>query len=102
MNNEENVVRLAKPVRKGLLRLVFSRFFVIALLLVLQVLILFAAYGYFTDKLPILINLLRLFTLAMVIYLFNCKMDSSAKLTWMFIIAVLPLLGAAFLLFTQS
>ena len=102
MNNEENIVRLAKPVRKGLLRLVFSRFFVIALLLVLQVLILFAAYGYFTDKLPILINLLRLFTLAMVIYLFNCEMDSSAKLTWMFIIAVLPLLGAAFLLFTQS
>ena len=28
MNNEENVVRLAKPVRKGLLRLIFSRFFV--------------------------------------------------------------------------
>ena len=55
MNNEENIVRLAKPVRKGLLRLIFSRFFVIALLLVLQVLILFAAYGYFTDKLPILI-----------------------------------------------
>ena len=38
----------------------------------------------------------------MVIYLFNCPMDSSAKLTWMFIIAILPLAGAAFLLFTQS
>ncbi len=35
MNQEENVVRLAKPVKKGLLRLIFSRFFVIALLLVL-------------------------------------------------------------------
>jgi len=102
MDKEENVVRLAKPVKKGLLRLIFSRFFLIALLLVLQILILFAAYGYFTDKLPILINIQRLFSLGMVIYLFNCKMDSSAKLTWMLIIAVLPLLGAAFLLFTQS
>ena len=102
MNNEEGIVRLAKPIKRSLLRLVFSRFFVIALLAVLQIAILIAAYAYFTDKLPILINLMRLFSLGMVIYLFNCKMDSSAKLTWMFIIAVFPLAGAAFLLFTQS
>ena len=102
MNQEENVVRLAKPVKKGLLHLIFSRFFVIALLLVLQIAVLIVAYGFFTDKLPILINLLRLFSFAMVIYLFNCPMDSSAKLTWMFIIVILPLAGAAFLLFTQS
>ena len=102
MNNEEGIVRLAKPIRRGLLRLVFSRFFVIAVLAVLQILILIGAYAYFTDKLPILINLMRLFSLGMVVYLFNCRMDSSAKLTWMFIIAILPLAGAAFLLFTQS
>ena len=90
MDNEESIVRLAKPLKKGLMRLVFSRFFVIALLLILQIVILISAYVYFTDKLPILINLMRLFSLAMVIYLFNCKMDSSAKLTWMFIIAILP------------
>ena len=102
MNQEERVVCLAKPVKKGLLHLVFSRFFIIALLLVLQIAILIAAYGFFTDKLPFLINLLRLFSLGMVIYLFNCSMDSSAKLTWMLIIAVLPLAGAAFLLFIQS
>ena len=30
MNQEEKGIRLAKPVKKGLLRLVFSRFFVIA------------------------------------------------------------------------
>ena len=102
MENEEGIVRLAKPIKRGLLRLVFSRFFVIALLAVLQILILIAAYVYFTDKLPILINVMRLFSLGMVVYLFNCEMDSSAKLTWMFIIAILPLAGAAFLLFTQS
>ncbi len=102
MENEENVVRLAKPVKKGILRLVFSRFGLIVLLLVLQIAILICAYGFFTKELPVLIVLLRLFSMAMVIYLFNCSMDSSAKLTWMLIIAVMPLLGAAFLLFTQS
>ena len=102
MEIKENVVRLAKPVKKGLLRLIFSRFGLIALLLVLQIAILIAAYGYFTKALPILIILMRLFSLVMVIYLFNCSMDSSAKLTWMLIIAILPLAGAVFLLFTQS
>ena len=102
MEIKENVVRLAKPVKKGLLRLIFSRFGLIALLLVLQIAILIAAYGYFTKALPILIILMRLFSLVMVIYLFNCSMDSSAKLTWMLIIAVLPLAGTVFLLFTQS
>ena len=102
MEIKENVVRLAKPVKKGLLRLIFSRFGLIALLLVLQIAILIAAYGYFTKALPILIILMLLFSLVMVIYLFNCSMYSSAKLTWMLIIAVLPLAGAVFLLFTQS
>ena len=67
MENEERVVRLAKPLKKGPLRLLFSRFCVIALLLVLQIAILVSAYGYFTDKLPILVNLLRLFSFVMVI-----------------------------------
>ena len=102
MENEERVVRLAKPLKKGPLRLLFSRFCVIALLLVLQIAILVSAYGYFTDKLPILVNLLRVFSFVMVIYLFNCDMDSSSKLTWMFIISIFPLPGAAFLLFTKS
>ena len=36
MENEEKVVRLAKPQKKGILRLVFSRFFLIALLLIID------------------------------------------------------------------
>ena len=36
-----------------------------------------------------------LFTAAMVIYLFNSSMDSSARLTWMFLIALFPLPAAA-------
>ena len=102
MDNEERVVRLAKPLKGGFLRLIFSRFGVIALLLVMQIAILIVAYAYFTDKLPILLNLERRFSFVMVIYLFNCEMDASAKLTWMLVIAVVPLAGTVFLLFTQS
>ncbi len=101
MENEGNVVRLAKPKRKGLLSLVFSRFFVIALLLALQVGIIIVAYVFFMDKVPYLVGIVRFFSLIMVLYLFNCPMDSSAKLTWMFIISIAPLLGTGFLCFTQ-
>ena len=102
MDQEERTVSLAKPQKKGLARLIFSRFFLIALLLVLQIAIIVLAFVFLTDKLPVLVVIMRVFAFLMVIYLFNCGMDSSGKLTWMFIISILPLAGTIFLLFTQS
>ena len=102
MQQEASVIRLAKPRKKGLLRLVFSRFFVVALLLILQVLLIVAAYSWLTEKLPALVGLQGLFSIVMVVYLFNNSMDTSAKLTWMFIIAIMPIPGAIMLAFTQT
>ena len=99
---EESVVRLAKPLKKGLMRLLFSRFFVIAILLIAQVALMFAVYFWFADQLPVLLHIQWVFTFVMIIYLFNCNMDSSAKLTWMLVISLLPPLGAALLLWTQA
>lgn len=101
-NSEERIVSLAKPVRKGLLHLVFSRFFLILLLILVQVAILVIGYLEFKEKLPEILYLQWIFTFGMIIYLFNSGMDSSAKLTWMLIIFLFPLAGAALLLFTQS
>ena len=102
MENEEAVARLAKPQKKGILRLVFSRFFLILLLFALEIGLLVFGYVFFTEKFPDLISILRLFSLVMVIYLFNCGMDNSAKLTWMLIISIVPLVGTGILLFTQT
>ena len=102
MENEEKIISLAKPVKKGILRLLFSRFFVIAVLLIAQVALMFAVYFWFTDELPVLLHIQWIFAFLMIIYLFNCNMDSSAKLTWMLIISILPPLGAALLLWTQA
>ena len=97
----DEVVRLAKPRKKGLLHLIFSRFFLIVGLLVLQILLVISFYGWLRKLLPFFSALLILFTIVGVIYLFNSDMDSSAKLTWMFIIAIAPITGAAMLAFTQ-
>ena len=97
-----DVYRLAEPRKKGLLHLIFSRFFLIVLLLVAQILISISFYAWLRDLLPFFTSFSILFTLAGVIYLFNSGMDSSAKLTWMFIISIVPITGVALLAFTQT
>ncbi|MBR2390419.1 MAG: hypothetical protein IKA94_06455, partial [Mogibacterium sp.] len=101
MDSEERIVSLAKPVKKGLRRLIFSRFFVFGILLVLQVGLLVMVYLQFREELPVLLNLQWIFSFVMIVFLFNSSMDSSAKLTWMLIISVLSFAGAAMLLWTQ-
>ena len=99
---DNTVVRLARPKKKGLMCLVFSRFFIIALLLIVQLLLIVVFNTWLVEKLPVFALFDALFTLAMVIYLFNNDMDSAAKLTWMLIISILPLAGAMLLAFTQT
>ena len=102
MENEGNVVRLAKPQRKGILRIIFSRFLLIFLLLAIEIGIIVLAFVYLDEKFPAVIYILRAFSLVMVIYLFNCTMDSSAKMSWMLLISVFPIVGTGILLFTQA
>ena len=97
----DEIFRLAEPRKKGLLHLVFSRFGVIAVLLLIQILIYVSIYGWLRSKLAYFTVLMMLFVICGVVYLFNSGMDSSAKLTWMLIIALLPITGAMFLFFTR-
>ena len=83
------VYRLAEPKKKGLLPLLFSRFILIALLIVLQALLFFVLLYRMAEFFPWFSAAEFLFTVLMVIYLFNSGMDSAAKLTWMFLVAIL-------------
>ena len=99
---EENIIRLAEPKKKTFLHLIFSRFFLFVILLILQVLLVISFYAWLRDLLPHFMAFMMLFLVAGVIYLFNSSMDSSAKLTWMFIIAIMPFSGVALLVFTRT
>ncbi len=100
--DEEKIVRLAKPKKKGLLSLIFSRFLIILILLVLQALVYVAIFGWLNKYMSHFYVFMTLFTLVMLIYLFMSRIDASAKLTWLLIMAVLPFVGAVFLLYTQT
>ena len=99
--NEEQIFRLAKPRRKGLLSLIFSRFLIIGVLLVLQVLIYFLFFSWLSHYALIFSIVTICFTFAAILYVFSSRMDPTSKLTWMLVISILPLLGAVLLLYTR-
>lgn len=100
-STDDSIIRLTRYQKKGLLRLIFSRLGGIILLLTLQVMMLFSLFTWFSTYIPYYSSVKVAFTVVMIIYLFNSDMDSSAKLTWMFIISMFTFSGAIFLAFTQ-
>ena len=48
--NDNDIYRLAKPRKKGLLALIFSRFFVFALLIIIQILLYASFYGWLKTR----------------------------------------------------
>lgn len=102
MMDSEAGIRLSKHSKLGILRIFFSRFILILLFLVVQVFLYIMLFGWLEKYIPYYTVLEIIFAYAMVIYLFNNRMDASAKLTWLAVIALVPLFGVALLAFTTS
>ena len=99
---ETDIMRLVKPGKRRLKSLIFSRLFVVLVLILLQLGILFSFFAKYSDYLTQYRGVMATFSFLMVIYLFSCNMDSSAKLTWMMLISIAPIPGALFLAFTKT
>ena len=99
---EENVLRLTKPKKKGLLGIVFSRTMIIVLLLIIQIMLYLSFLIWLRQYFAHYAVVQTIFVVIMILYLFNNTMDSTAKLTWLGIIAVAPVLGTLLLYFTQT
>ena len=99
---QENVLRLVKKSRKGLLRVVFSRFGLMALLLILELVLLWMMWRWFNNDFEWFAAVQGVFTVLMFFHLFNSDMDATGKLTWMFLLAVIPIPASIFLWFTEK
>lgn len=98
----ENVVKLAGRWRAGLLSLLFSRFTVIFVLLLLQAAVtvfIWFIFGEYLHKISAAAQ--TLFGIVIMLILINSSMDSSAKVTWTLLIGVLPVFGGLFYLWTR-
>ncbi len=99
---DDNIISLIPKKKKTILRLVFSRFGIMALLILFQLLFIMLTVQYFEDYSFAFSFIRALATLLMVIYIFNCDMDASAKLTWLVVITAFPIPGTVFFWFTQT
>ncbi len=93
-------MRLLKKGQKGIIKMIFSRMGIILVLLALKVLALLSVFRWFEEFLPHIYGGTALFTVVMVVYIINCRMDPTAKITWLIVIMLLPVFGSLFYLFT--
>ncbi len=102
MENGENTgLYLLKKGKKGLVSMVFSRLGLILVLFLIQTFFLLCAFWWFSEFLPYIMGSTVVFTIIMIIYLFNCDFESEVKLTWLMVIMLVPVFGAIFLLYTR-
>ena len=81
---------------------IFSRFGLVLILLLLQVGLLFSIFRWFGNLWPHYFGGSVVVTSAMVIYLLNSKMDNSAKITWMVVVAIAPVVGIPMFFYVKS
>mgnify|MGYP002623368822 CR=1 FL=1 len=101
MEEKEKIIRLIPKRKKGLMRIIFSRLMIVILLLLIQVGIMLSAYSWFSEYFRYFRVAQAVFSIGMIFYLFNCSMDYSAKLTWLFLIMLMPVPGTILLWYTQ-
>ena len=99
---EDGGIRLLRKGQKGLVHAIFSRFGLVLLLLLLQVGALFSILHWFGELLPHYLGGSVLLTAGMVVYLLNIDMDNSVRITWLVVIAVMPVLGVPLFWYTKK
>ena len=98
-NTEPNA--MIQKGKRSILRIIFGRTMLILLMLAINFGIVFYFLFGLAKDIPILFGSVELFTAAMLIYVINTRDNPSIKLSWAFIIATVPLLGAVLYFFVR-
>lgn len=99
---ENKGLTLLKRGQKGIVHAIFSRFGLILLMLIIQILILFSIFRRFEEFLPHFWGGTVLFSFVMVICLLNSRINATAKITWLIVIMLMPVFGVLLFAYTQS
>ena len=98
---DDSILLLAKPMKKGILRILFSRTFLILLLVLIQVFLFLGLFRRFSEWAKWFPVVEVIFLFCTLLYLLNSSMDATAKITWFFLIALFPLPAALFLAYSK-
>ena len=101
-HTHNKAMRLLQKGQKGFWKLIFSRTGVVTLVLLAQILLMVWVFLAFQEFQAHFMGVYILFSIFMVLYLFNSREAPDVKLTWLVVIMVLPIAGSLFYLFTRS
>ena len=101
-HTHNKATHLLQQGQKGFWKLIFSRTGVITLVLLAQILLMLMSMLAFQEFQTHFMVVYVLFSIFMVLYLFNTRESPSMKLTWLVVIMVLPIAGSLLYLFTRS
>ena len=98
----ERVTLLASRWKSGFFSVFFSRFGLIILMIILQILAMMTIWSFFEDLIGnYIIAVQTFFEIIVIVALINRPMDSSAKLSWILLITLIPLAGTLFYVWTS-
>ena len=99
-NYSDDGIRLLKH-KMNWANILFSWTGIVVIILAIMVLAFLWVFGHFAQWMMQIVALVFLFELGVIIYLVNCDMDSSAKITWLLVTMALPILGAFLFIYTR-
>ena len=99
---KERTVRLLSNSRRRFFRVVFSRLGIISLLFLFNACVFLAGFFWIEEYLPHFFGGSAVITAVFVLLVLNTDIDATAKITWLVIIMLFPIMGGMFFIYTQS
>ncbi|MBQ8804792.1 MAG: cardiolipin synthase [Tyzzerella sp.] len=90
-----------KKAKKGIFHIVFSRAFVVVLLLLIQIIVLASTVTYLKDYATAIYASFLILEVVSIIYVINSSSNPAFKITWILVILMLPIFGTAFYVFVK-
>ncbi len=100
-NLDEKILLLEKG-KRGILGIIFGRTTLIVAMLLLQIVMIVAAFNRFTPYVPYFYGVLLLFYGAIILHLVNRRMNPEIKISWILLMVVIPVVGVVLYLFVEN
>lgn len=95
-------MRLLSSSKRGLFRVIFSRLGIVTLIFLINACIFLAGFVWIEEFLPHFFGGSAVITAVFVLFILNTDIDATAKMTWLVIVMLFPIMGGLFFVYTQS
>ena len=100
MGREKRVT--VKKAKKGILNILFSRVFILAVLVLIQFYVLAATVTFLQAYATYIYAGFLVLGVVTVIYMINNNSNPDIKITWMLLIMITPIIGSVFYLYVKT